>query len=895
MAWYSRAFNLLRSNRVSTDIDREMSFHVAERADDLVREGMHPDEAAREAQRRFGHRSALQEKTRDADMLTWLESFMSDLRQAMRVLRASPGFTTVAVVSLALGIGANTAIFGLINAVMVRSLPVESPEQLVTVSSNSYGSELNYPLWEAIRDAKTGLASATVFSSTTFDLSNGGEVRRVQANWISGEYFTTLGVRPAAGRLITRADDTRGCSPVAVLGYGFWQSEYGGSASAIGKTISLNGKSFQILGVAANGFFGAEVGRNTQVYAPLCVMDAVASADADMLHHMWFLSLVARLAPNTTIPQVEANIAAALPAILEHGLSADNFANALKDLKSYRFSLTEGVGELSNLRQSYSKALYVLMTVVGIVLLIGCANVANLLLARAASREREIAVRFALGASRFRVMRQLLTETMLLTTMGAIAGVLFAKWSSSLLVQLLSSGRNPIGLEVPIDARVLLFTTAVATLTGLLFGVAPAWRATRTNPQEAMRANSRGIVSGQSRFSAGKMLVVGQVALSLILVVGAGLLLGTFNRLSSMNPGFVSENVLLVSADLRKADFSKDQLPIVTEELLQRIRTIPGVTSASASNLTPISGSAWNSVISVPGFTPKSKKDAIVYLNEVSDDFFTTLKTRIIAGRAFGAADRRGTQKVALINQSMAAKFFPGGSPVGKQFRIPGPRQKPEEGDVIDVVGIVEDAKYGSLKEAPRAIAYLSLSQSTEGSSSVNYELRVVGGNFAPVISAVTALAMQTNPRISIEYKNFDDQVAASLTRERLLATLSVFFGALALLLAMIGLYGTMSYGVSRRRNEIGIRLALGAERAKVLRMVLGEVARMLSIGLVIGVAGAMASSKYVASFLFGVKPNDVMTLAMSAVVLAVVALLAGAVPAWRAARLDPMLALRED
>lgn len=894
MAWYSRAFNLLRSNRVSRDIDREISFHVAERADDLVREGMPPDEAAREAQRRFGHRSLLQEKTRDVDMLTWLESFMSDLRQATRVLRASPGFTTVAVVSLALGIGANTAIFSLINAVMVRSLPVESPEQLVTIANNSYGSELNYPLWEAIRDAKTGFASATVFNSTTFDLANGGEVRRVQGNWVSGEYFTTLGVQPAAGRLLTRTDDARGCTPLAVLGYGFWQSEFGGSASAIGKTISLSGKSYQIVGVAANGFFGAEVGRNTQVYVPLCAMDVIVAGDPDMLRHVWFLNLVARVAPNTTIPQVEANIAAALPAILEHGLGAEEYQSALKDLKSFRISLSEGVGELSNLRQSYSKALYVLMTVVGIVLLIGCANVANLLLARAAAREREIAVRFALGASRMRVMRQLLTETMLLTTMGAVVGVFFAKWSSALLVQLLSSGRNPVRLAVPIDARVMLFTTAVATFTGLLFGVAPAWRATRTNPQEVMRANARSIASGQSRMSAGKLLVIGQVALSLVLVVGAGLLLGTFNRLSSMNPGFVSENVLLVNADMQKAGFSKDQLPIVTDELLQRIRTVPGVSSVSASNLTPISGSGWNSVISVPGYTPKSKKDAIIYLNEVSDDFFATLKTRIIAGRPFGGGDRRGTQKVVLVNQTMAAKFFPGGSAVGKQFRIPGPRQKPDEGEVIDVVGVVEDAKYASLKEAPRAVAYLSLSQSTEGNSNINYEIRT-NGNPAPIIAAVTAVAAQTNPRISVEYKNFDDQVAASLTRERLLATLSAFFGVLALLLAMIGLYGTMSYGVSRRRNEIGIRLALGAERAKVLRMVLGEVARMLSIGLIIGIAGALASSKYVASFLFGVKPNDKMTLVMSVIVLAVVALLAGAVPAWRAARLDPMLALRED
>ena len=893
MAWYSRALNLLRPNRVSRDIAREMSFHVAECTDDLVNAGLNAADAAREAQRRFGHRGSLHETTRDANMLTWLESFMSDMKQASRVLRASPGFTAVAVVSLALGIGANTAIFSLINAVLMRALPVESPDQLVTFSSKSYGTELSYPLWEAIRDSKSGLASAAAFSDADFNLTNGGEVRRVKGNWISGEYFTTLGVQPAAGRLVNKSDDTRSCAPVAVLGYGFWQSEYGGSQSAIGRNISLSGKSFEIVGVAANGFFGAEVGRSVQVYAPLCAMNAINAGNIDQLRHMWFLSFIGRLALGTTPQQVENNFAIALPSILSSAMTPDDFQDAQKNLQAYRFAVIQGVTDLSSLRQSYTKALYVLMTVVSIVLLIGCANVANLLLARAASREREIAVRFALGASRVRVLRQLLTETVLLTAMGAIAGVLFAKWSSGLLVQLISSGRNPVGLDVPIDARVLLFTTGVATVTGLLFGVAPAWRATRTNPQEAMRANARGIVSGQSRLSAGKVLVVGQVALSLVLVVGAGLLLGTFNRLSTMNPGFSSQNVLLVAANMQNAGFNDDQLKRIPEELLQRIRTIPGVKAASASNLTPISGSSWNGEIVVPGYTPKSGKDAMVYLNEVSPDFFSTLNTHIIAGRTFGPGDQRGAQKVALINQTTARKFFGSESPVGKHFRLPGPRDE-NVGPSIEVIGLVEDAKYASLKEGPRAVAYLPISQSDEANSGVNLEI-LTSGSAPPVLSAITALMAQTSPRISLEYKRLDDQVAASLTRERLLATLSVFFGVLALLLAMIGLYGTMSYGVSRRRNEIGIRLALGAERVQVVRMVLGDVARMLTIGIAIGVAGAMAGSRYVASFLFGVQANDAMTLVLSAAVLATVALMAGAIPAWRASRLDPMLALRED
>ncbi|MEO7363069.1 MAG: ADOP family duplicated permease, partial [Gemmatimonadaceae bacterium] len=623
---------------------------------------------------------------------------------------------------------------------------------------------------------------------------------------------------------------------------------------------------------------------------------AMAKGDLDALRHLWFLNFIGRLAPNITVEQVNANVAGALPSILEAGLAPDEYQDALKKIEGYKIVFAAGVTALSSIRQTYSKALLVLMTVVSIVLLIGCANVANLLLARAATREREIAVRFALGATRLRVLRQLLTETMLLTTLGAVAGVFFAKWSSSLLVQLLSTGSTTVGLDVPIDGRVLLFTTAVATLTGLLFGVAPAWRATRTNPQEAMRSNARGIASGHSKFSAGKFLVVGQVALSLILVVGAGLLLGTFNRLSTMNLGFVSENVMLVLVNSQQAGFGQDQLKRFPDEMLQRLRTIPGVASASATEITPISGSAWNSRIEVSGFKPKSGNDGMIYLSQSGIDYFLTLRTRMLAGRSFDAHDRAGTQKVAVINQTAARTFFGTDNPVGKQFSLPS--ERPGTGDTaapaIEVIGVVEDAKYSSLKEAPRPVAYLAMSQSDEARPFVSFLVRGTGDPKS-LTAAISAMITQVNPRIAFDYKLLDDQVASSITRERLLATLSAFFGVLALLLAMIGLYGTMSYGISRRRNEIGIRLALGAERAKVMRMVLGDVARMLGIGLVIGVAGAMATSKYVASLLFGVKPNDVLTLVLSAALLAVVALVAGAIPAWRAARLDPMLALRED
>ena len=552
MAWFTRALNVLRPNRLSRDIEREMAFHVAESTDALVNGGMSESDAAREARRRFGRRTQLHESTRDADMLTWLESFTNDLKHAMRVLRSSPAFTFVAVLSLALGIGANTAIFSLINAVMLKSLPVSNAEALVTLSSPKFGTYFSNPIWENLRDKQKALSDVAAFGRTGFNLTNGGEVRRATANWVSGSYFSTLGVIPIAGRLLTPLDDARGCPATAVISNGFWQSEYGGKASVIGTVIRLNNHPFTIIGVTPPEFYGASVGLNTQVYAPLCSMAVIDPNSMLDEKRGWFLSVIGRLKPEQTAAGAQRELSAITASVLETALPPEQYAREKDDIAKSAFVVKPGVESLSEVRQEYSAALIALMVVVGVVLFIGCANVANLLLARAAVRQREIAVRFALGASRTRVIRQLLTETLVLASFGAVLGVLFARWSTGLLVGLLGSGRNAVILNVPIDGRVLLFTVAAASLTALLFGLAPAWRSTRASPQEAMRANSRGIASGHSRFSIAKVLVSGQVALSLVLVVGAGLLLGTFRTLATIDLGFTTENVLLVDAGFDK-------------------------------------------------------------------------------------------------------------------------------------------------------------------------------------------------------------------------------------------------------------------------------------------------------------------------------------------------------
>jgi predicted permease len=886
MAWYQRFANLLRSNRLSTDIDREMAFHMAERADELMANGMSEGEARREARRRFGNPSLQKERTRDADVMTWLESIGADIRYALRALRASPGFAFVTILSLGLGIGANTAIFSLINAVVLKTLPVNRPEELVRITmGDSDGSVFTNPIWEQIRDRQDMFSGVFAYGDNQFNLTAGGEVRRARGNWVSGDYFSTLGVRPAAGRLLARTDDVRGCPPVAVLSYGFWQNEYGGSASAIGKTISLESTPYLIVGVTAPSFFGVSVGDSPQVFTPLC-----QRAGLDRRSN-WFLYVMGRPKPDVTSAQLAARVAALAPAVYAATIPERWSAAEKADYANNKLEIKPAPNGLSPVRREYQKALTVLMVVVALVLLIACANVANLLLARAAVRGREMAIRLAIGAGRQRLVRQLFTESVLLAGFGAAVGVLFARWGSAMLVSALSRGPFPISLDLGLDGRVLAFTLLVALATGVLFGLAPAWRSTRVDPQLALKANGRGVVEGHNRFTIGKALVVGQIALSLVLVIGAGLLLGTFRKLTTLDPGFNRDGVLIVSINLEHTGYRGPAQAAMHRDLLARIKALPSVENVAASQLTPISGSGWNDFIKVDGFTPKNERDALVYFNEVTDGYFTTLGTSLLAGRDFDARDRPSGQAVAIVNETLARKFFNGTSALGKTYRI-------AMGDSIhapvQIVGVVKDAKYLKLREESYPTVFIALGQDDNPGATLQYEVRAVGSATA-LVPIIKSMVAEVNRSIALEFTPLSDQVDASLRRERILATLSAFFGALALLLATVGLYGTLSYSVARRRNEIGIRIALGAGQRRVMRLVMGEVTRMVAVGLALGAAAALLSTRWVKSFLFGVSASDPTTVIASVIIMGLVALAAGAMPAWRAARVDPISALREE
>lgn len=899
MAWYHRILNILRSDRVSRDIRRELEFHLAESADDLVAAGMPEAEARWAARRRLGNLAAQLEATRRADIADWVQSVAQDARYALRSLIRSPAFAVVTIASLGLGIGANTTIFTLLDAVVLRPLAVDRPSELAYVATQAPdakpdGRDANAyftnPLWEQVRDRQDAFSTITAFGATSFDLTEGGESRRVPGAYVSGDYFRTFGVIPAAGRLLTPADDVRGCGGVAVLGYRFWEREFGAAPSVVGRVIRLNGFPFEIAGIAEASFRGADVGREPDVYLPICAQAVVRGSGSNLdARGAWWLRVVGRYAPGVDIAQARARMAAIARAALEATIPP---SWPVEEYTSRTFTVVPAERGFSNVRDRYGTALLALMVGVALILVIACANVANLLLSRAQARQRELAIRQAIGAAQGRLLRQLVTESMVMALAGAAVGLVVARGGTQALVALIATPEpgGALSLDLSLNARLLGFTALVATATVLLCGLYPAWRATRVSAQSAMRAQARGVIEGHRRFRLGKSLVVAQVALSLVLVVTAGFLVGTLATLSRLDPGFEPEGVLLASVELRRADAASEKLGGLHQQILNRLRSMPGVVSASSSDLTPLGGATWNDEIIIDGFTPTSFTDAVTWFNEVSEGYFATMGTRLLGGRDFAITDVPGSEKVAIVNDAWARRFFGNESPLGRQFRL---RAGQELSAPYTIVGLVANSRYRSLRETAEPIAYLPSSQNPAPVPQRMVEIRVQG-SASSAIPAVRQALRDIDPGISVNFTSLSGQVAASLQRERMLAILSAVFGSVALGLAILGLYGVMSYSVSRRRQELGVRIALGAVRGRVIRLVLGEVGMVVTIGIVIGVIGARIATTYVAPFLYGAQPTDARVYAGAVVALAAVAFVAGFIPAWRAAGVDPIEALRE-
>lgn len=897
MSW----LRFFRRKRWDEERARELESYLEMETEENLARGLSLDDARDAARRKLGEPMRIREEIYQMNTVGFIENAWQDLRYGARGLRLNSGFATVAILSLALGVGANTAIFQLVNALRLRALPVEDPAGLVDIqipnSTDRTGratgryARLSNPLWERIRDRAQGFSSLAAFGTVTFDLSDGGEARYAEGLWVSGDFFKTVGVRAAAGRLHAPQDDVPGCAaPGVVVSHSFWKRELAGDPSAVGRPVRLDGLLLPVVGVTAAGFHGIEVGRSYDVAVPLCAHPQFLVTRPSALERSdwWFLSALGRLRDGGTLEQANAQLAAISPAIFEETVSPNWQPETVKKYLANTLGASPAETGFSSLRGDYEKPLWVLLAMTALVLLIACANLANLMLARASAREREIAVRLAIGASRGRIVRQLMAESVLLAAAGAAAGAVLARWLSAGLVAYLTTDANRLFVDVSTDMRVLAFTSALALLTCMLFGLAPALRATHIAPGAAMKTGGRGVTANRERFGLRRFLVVTQMAFSVVLLAGALLFMGTLRNLMTVDPGFRPDDLIVLDLDMRRAGFPEERRLEIRRDILERLRRLPGVVAAGQAAIVPMSGSGWNQTVLVDG----GKQQDLCYFNRVSPGYFTAMATPVVSGRDFEQTDDRSAPPAAIVNETFVRKYLGGRAAVGQTFQIEEPPGKPRP--QYQIVGIVKDTKYYDLREDFRPIAYLSAEQETQPDPSQATVIRTAVPA-STLRSGIMAAVLDVHPNITLSFDSMRSQVWSTVQTEALMATLTGSFGILAGTLAAVGLYGVMSYLVTRRRNEIGIRMALGADRAAVVKMVLGESAFLLALGVVLGAALAVAAGRAASALLFGLTAADPATLAQAVAALVVVSALATYVPADRAARIHPMRALREE
>ena len=828
-----------------------------------------------------------------------MTSFWRDLRHALRFLRLSPGFTIVAVLTLALGIGANTAIFQLIDSIRLRTIPVKNPHELGTIriadrhwgsgQFSSQYSQLTFAMWEQSRKRQEGFAEIAVWSDQRFNLATGGEVRNAKGIRVSGDFFHVLGVEPILGRLLGPEDDQPGCGMSgANLSYAFWQRNFAGDPSVVGRRLTLDGNSFQVIGVTPPGFNGISIGDFFDVAVPICVEPILSPRNNRLtLRHAWWLASIGRLRPGWTIARANAQLLAVTPVILQETIPPVYDAGGVKKYLEYKLGAFSASTGFSELREDSETPLWLLLGISGLVLLIACANLANLMLARTGARERQITIRRALGASRWRMIRELLSESLLLAAAGSICGLFLALAISRMLVAFISTQQNQIFLDLGMDWRVLAFTTALAALTTVSFGLAPAMRATRAAPAMLLQSGSRGTTGGRERFSLRRILIVSQVGLSVVLLTGALLFVRSLRNLTTLNVGFQQTGILITSVDFGRLQIPEERYSEYKGDLVKRARAIPGVESAAHAMLVPFGGSSWNDNVLTEG----SDEDAgVAWLNYLGPDYFKTVGTPLLAGRDFDDRDTATSVKVAIVNQAFVRKILKGAGPLGKRFRIHEPPGKPRP--LYEIVGVTADNKFQDMHEEFLPFMYFPAAQQEKPSSDDQILIRS-SLPLTSLIGSMKQMIAEVNPGIDLEFLVFKTRIHNSLLQDELMATLSGFFGFLAALLAAIGLYGVMSYMVIQRTREIGIRMAIGAKRADVVRMILREAGVLTVAGLVIGTGLALGAAQAAKSLLYGLKPRDPLTLVMAVATLSVVAALASFLPAYRASKLDPLTALR--
>jgi predicted permease len=918
----------LPGRRRDDELDEEIRSHLRMAIRERVERGETPEQARAAAQREFGNVGLVKEVTRDMWGWGWWERLLQDVRYGLRFMRRGPGFTAVAILTLALGIGANTAIFSVVDAVLLRSLPVREPDRLVlfrsvggegfdigghngSITRDSSGrtvwSSFPYQTYTRFREQQSALSDVFAFGTLSLNVNAFGQADVASGQAVSGNYYTALGVPAVIGRTLVDDDDDAAAPPVAVITHRYWQTRFGGDPAVIGKQINLNNHAFTIVGVTPPGFNGTmNVGSSQEITVPLASESRLMAERSRMKNNMWWLRLMGRLKPGATPEEAQSQLSGAFQqSILEQRAARISRAQAegsevpapQDPHAPPRLAAFPGKQGETNTRLDYQLPLYTLFIAVGLVLLIACANVANLLLARAASRQREIAVRLALGASRRRLIRQLLTESLLLATLGGAFGLLLAFWFKDGLLAVSDwGGPQMSALDARLDLRVLAFTVALSWAAGILFGLAPAWRATKVDLAPSLKDNFRSSSSSpRSLFTKG--LIVAQVAISLLLMIGAGLFMSTLFNLRRVDPGFNTSDLLLFDVEPGLSGYEKEALANLYRQMSERIEAVPGVRSVTFSANPLLARSATELALYLPAANATGEVEArpagSVYVHQVRENFLGAMEIPLLGGRAFTARDDARAPKVAIVNQAFAKQFLPDGNPVGKRFGL-------EAADTagIEIVGLAPDAKYTSQRDEAPPTVYLPWGQQLSALSFATFEVRT-SGDPSSYVAAIRRAVREVDRDLPLKgIKTQAEQADETLAMERLFAKLFSLFGLLALVLAAVGLYGMLAWSVAQRKHEIGIRVALGASRSSVLKMVLRQGLTLTLLGIALGLAGASVLAMNLQSLshmLYGIEPTDPTNFVVIAVFLMLVALVACYIPARRATKVDPLVALRHE
>ena len=890
MALLRRIVTLGRRSRVEREIQAELQEHMQMCIDDNMAEGMSREQAERDARVRFGSPAATRERVWAEDAALGLESLGRDLRTALRGFVKSPGFSLVVIATLALGIGANTAIFELLDAVRLRSLPVLKPGELAEVRiaggtggfgiNNGITGNFTVPMWQEVKDHHDPFTGVFAWRPDNMLLGKPSDSHRAYGLEVSGNFFNVLGVAPWQGRLIEPQDEA-GCGVSKVVAsYAFWKSQMGGAPITGDSTLVVDGKTVQVLGVTPPSFFGLVVGDRFDLAYPTCT-------PPNPRREVFAFSVMGRLKPGWSLQQATEYYKAMSPGLFERTAPEGYSAEAIKTFKAFRLAVYPAGAGVSDLRDQYNTSLEFLLAITALVLLIACANLANLMLARASVKQREVAIRMALGASRGRLLRQMLLESALLAMIGAALGVALAQPLSKALVNTLNTSQSSIHLSIVPDWRVLLFAAVVSIATCVVFGTLPAVRNANTEPIQSMRSGERGVMGNRERFTVQRAMVITQVAVSMVLLVGALLFVRSYRNLMTVDPGIRESGISVGYFGFPEAKIKPENLAAYKRQLVEDVRALPGIENAAGTTNVPLSGSSWSHHVQVDTLEGASK------FTYVSPSYFATLGVPLLTGRNFNERDTNDALLVLIVNQTFIRRYIRTPTPIGQHVHVRPEPQYPER--TYEIIGTIPDTKYGDLRDEAPPMAFVPINQFPVTAQGPGMAMMFAARDRASAVETVRHLFEAKHPGTMMQFYDFEQGIRDNLVGDRMMAMLSGFFGVLAALLVVVGLYGVLSYFLAQRRSEIGIRIALGASRGRVIGDLLRDAAMMLAFGLLAGTALALVAGREASSMLFGLKPWDPMTLAVSALLLGIVTLLTSLIPALKAARVNPINSLRAE